>query len=101
MTSHFDSLELIFHNIEHGEMTEFRERAEELARRVKACIETKLGKKLELGKPPVDTWYHFFSRIHDNYDHTDRWHLRLISPELDRDIRKLAEEIHQKDVGKA
>jgi hypothetical protein len=89
MTSTFDNLESIFAILERGEKQEFKEEAEQLAEKVKGEISAKIG--------PItpafieNSWCRYFGYIHPNFDHTARWHLKLVSRKTDILIDKLHE----------
>ena len=87
MTSTFDNLETIFILLERGEKPEFKEDAEKLADKVKIEIEKKIG-VVKLPEWAKTSWGRYFSMIHSNYDHTDKWHLKLVSIKTDSEIDK-------------
>ena len=86
MTSHFDSLFTL------GQLGEKDEKYKEIVIYLTNCareeIEAKLGisyndwLKKEICKD--FTIFEWFDYIHYKFDHTDKWHLKLISYDLDR-----------------
>lgn len=88
MTSTFDNLEAVFITLERGEKREFKEEAERLAEKVKIEIEKKIG-EIKMPAWMIGKWSRYFSAVHSNYDHTDKWHLKLVSLKTDSDIDKL------------
>ncbi|NIO36736.1 hypothetical protein GTO27_03430 [Candidatus Bathyarchaeota archaeon] len=94
MTSTFDNLESIFASLERGEYSSFKIRAGRLASKVRKEIEAKVG-KVDI---PFEGWYWFFSTVHGSYDHTDKWHLKLVSVKTDREIQKLYDDMFEREV---
>jgi len=88
MTSTFDWLERMFGDLENGRNLHLKEKAEILAEKIKKEIEGKVGKI----KPRFEGWSWYFSAAHLNFDHTNKWHLKLMSRELSEELRQLNEE---------